>query len=119
MERIGVVGGGAWGTAVAQAAVRAGRRAVLWAREADVVAAINDRHQNERFLPGIPLAPGLRASGALADAGYDVDAYELSGALAAALDDPGARARYEAGLRPFIGLHGAPVPAEFDDLGYT
>ena len=74
------------------------------------------------FAPGVYQAGEAHVeavSGALADAGYDVDAYELSGALAAALDDPGARARYEAGLRPFIGLHGAPVPAEFDDLGYA
>ncbi|HEY0837848.1 MAG TPA: glycerol-3-phosphate acyltransferase, partial [Azospirillum sp.] len=32
-QRIGIVGGGAWGTAVALAALRGGRRAVLWARE--------------------------------------------------------------------------------------
>ena len=68
MERIGVVGGGAWGTAVAVAAVRAGRRVALWAREADVVAAINGNHENPRFLPGVALAPGLRATTHLAEA---------------------------------------------------
>ncbi len=67
IQRIGVVGGGAWGTAVAQAAVRAGRSVVLWAREADVVEAIGLRHENTLFLPGIPLDPALRATGRLAD----------------------------------------------------
>ncbi len=76
MERIGVVGGGAWGTAVAQAAVRAGRRVVLWAREPDVVASINERHENVRFLSGIALEPSLLASARLADAA-DADAVLL------------------------------------------
>ena len=72
IRRIGVVGGGAWGTAVAQAAVRAGRAALLWAREPDVVEAINAAHENRRFLPGVALAPELTATGRLADvAGCD------------------------------------------------
>jgi len=50
------------------AAVRAGRRVVLWAREADVVAAINQTHENPRFLPGVALAPALRATVHLAEA---------------------------------------------------
>ena len=65
--RIGVVGGGAWGTALAQAAARAGRSVVLWALEPDVVDAINQRHENSRFLAGIALDPAIRASGKLAD----------------------------------------------------
>lgn len=56
-----VVGGGAWGTAIADRLVRNGHRVTLWAREGDVVQAINDRRENPRFLPGIPLAPGLSA----------------------------------------------------------
>ena len=54
--RIGVVGGGAWGTALAQVAARAGP-VILWAREPDVVAAVNDAHENRLFLPGVPLSP--------------------------------------------------------------
>ncbi len=69
IERLGVVGGGAWGTAVAVAAVRAGCRVTLWAREPDVVAAINRSHENPRFLPGIALPPALRATPHLAEAG--------------------------------------------------
>lgn len=68
IDSIGIVGGGAWGTALAQAMCRAGRDVVLWAREQDVVAAINARHVNETFLPGVALDPSVRATGTLADA---------------------------------------------------
>ena len=67
-RRIGVIGGGAWGTALAAVAARAGRTVTLWAREPDVVAAVNDRHENERFLPGIPLDPAIRATAELGEA---------------------------------------------------
>ena len=50
------------------------------------------------------------------DAGYDVTAYELNCALDAAISQAGARARFESRLKPFIGLSGEKVPAEFDDL---
>jgi Fe-S-cluster containining protein len=73
------------------------------------------------FAPGVYQAGEAHVeavSGAMADAGYDVGAYELSGALAAALADAAARTRFEAGLKPFTGLRGDEVPAEFDDLGY-
>lgn len=67
MQTIGVVGGGAWGTALAAVAARAGRKVVLWAREAEVVASINDRRENNSFLPGVPLPEGIRATGEIAD----------------------------------------------------
>ncbi len=67
MRRIGVVGAGAWGTALAMAAVRAGREAILWAREPEVVDSVNARRVNDAFLPGIPLDPSLRATGTLSD----------------------------------------------------
>ena len=68
MNRIGVIGGGAWGTALAITARRAGCRAMLWAREAEVVAAINAAHENPPFLPGIALDPAIIATGELAAA---------------------------------------------------
>ena len=68
-DRIGVVGGGAWGTALAQTLTLAGRDAVLWAREAEVVDDINARHVNRTFLPGVALDPRLAATQALADLG--------------------------------------------------
>ena len=68
IERIGIVGGGAWGTALALTARRAGRAVVLWAREADVVAAINRDHVNPLFLPDVPLDPAIRATQELGEA---------------------------------------------------
>ncbi len=59
---IGVIGGGAWGTALAQVAANAGHAVQLWAREAEVVAAINGMHENTSFLPGITLSPAIHAT---------------------------------------------------------
>lgn len=64
---IGIVGGGAWGTALAQTMRLAGRDALLWAREPEVVADINDRHANALFLPDVPLDANLRATADLAE----------------------------------------------------
>ena len=66
-DRIGVVGGGAWGTALAQTLTLAGRDVILWAREPDVVDDINARHVNRIYLPGIDLDPRLQATQDLAD----------------------------------------------------
>ena len=66
-RRAGVIGGGAWGTALAQVCARAGREVTLWAREAEVVEAINTRHVNEMFLPGVPLDGTIRATGDFVD----------------------------------------------------
>jgi glycerol-3-phosphate dehydrogenase (NAD(P)+) len=63
---IGVVGAGAWGTALAQVAAQGGD-ALLWAFETDVAEAINRSHENPVYLPGVPLAPAVRATSALAD----------------------------------------------------
>lgn len=67
MKRIGVIGGGAWGTALAEVAARAGLAPLLWAREAGVRQAIASRHENIVFLPGVPLDPAIHVTGALAD----------------------------------------------------
>src|SRR5688572_11583660 len=70
---VGVVGGGAWGTALAQTVCRAGRSTLLWAREPEVVAEIVARRTNTPFLPGVTLDPALRVTADLADiAGCDV-----------------------------------------------
>lgn len=66
-QTIGIVGGGAWGTALAAVAARRGRRVVLWAREDEVVRAINDTRENAVFLPGIALPEGITATSAMAD----------------------------------------------------
>src|SRR5919109_294034 len=62
MTRIAVVGGGAWGTALADLLARKGEQVQLWAREPEVVESINQRHANDMFLPGAPLAPTLSAT---------------------------------------------------------
>jgi glycerol-3-phosphate dehydrogenase (NAD(P)+) len=62
MKRAGVIGGGAWGTALAQVCARACLETVLWAREPEVVGDINGLHQNRLFLPGVELDPAIRAS---------------------------------------------------------
>jgi glycerol-3-phosphate dehydrogenase (NAD(P)+) len=67
-RRVAVIGAGAWGTALANVARRAGLEVVLWAREAEVVAGIAARGVNELFLPGVPLDPAIRATGDLVQA---------------------------------------------------
>lgn len=68
MSKIGVIGAGAWGTALAQALAEAGRDVTLWAREDDVVTAINEQHDNTVFLPGVPLNKTIQATNDLSQA---------------------------------------------------
>lgn len=67
IEKIGIIGGGAWGTALATVAARCGRDVLIWAREAEVVSAINETHENTVFLKNIPLPEAVRATNVLAD----------------------------------------------------
>ncbi|MEM8647219.1 MAG: NAD(P)H-dependent glycerol-3-phosphate dehydrogenase, partial [Pseudomonadota bacterium] len=60
-------GAGAWGTALAAVASRAGRETLLWAREPEVVAAITERNENSMFLPGIKLDQAISATNSYAD----------------------------------------------------
>ena len=59
--RVAVLGGGAWGTALADLLARKGEEVVLWAREPEVVESVNRDHANPMFLPDAPLAPVLVA----------------------------------------------------------
>ncbi len=59
---IGVIGGGAWGTALANLCTHNGVETVLWAKEPSVAKAINEHHENTEFLNGAPLSPSLRAT---------------------------------------------------------
>ena len=61
--RLGIIGGGAWGTALAQVAATGGRETLLWAMESDVVEAINASNENPVYLPGQALDPAIRATG--------------------------------------------------------
>lgn len=62
MARIGVIGGGAFGTAMACVVRRSGHEVMLWAREPEVAASINQEALNPLFLAGVRLAPGIRAT---------------------------------------------------------
>ncbi|HSZ75702.1 MAG TPA: NAD(P)H-dependent glycerol-3-phosphate dehydrogenase [Rhizomicrobium sp.] len=64
---IGVVGAGAWGTALALVAARAGRNVTLWAREPEVLDSIRQSRQNVRFLPGVELPSNIAVTADLAD----------------------------------------------------
>jgi glycerol-3-phosphate dehydrogenase (NAD(P)+) len=59
---VGVIGAGAWGTALALTAAQAGRLVTLWARERETVDSIGTRRVNERFLPGVVLPDTLLAT---------------------------------------------------------
>ena len=59
---IGVIGGGAWGTALAQVAAAGGADVILWAMEAEVRRGIDGAHENAMFLPGVALSPRIRAT---------------------------------------------------------
>ncbi|MBZ9675391.1 NAD(P)H-dependent glycerol-3-phosphate dehydrogenase [Mesorhizobium sp. ES1-1] len=59
--RVTVLGGGAWGTALAQAMLRAGHAVRLFARDPQTAAAIG-RGENPRYLPDIAIAPGIEAT---------------------------------------------------------
>jgi glycerol-3-phosphate dehydrogenase (NAD(P)+) len=65
--KLGVIGGGAWGTALAQVAATGGRETLLWALEPEVVEAVNESHENRLFLPGVALDPAVRATSDIGD----------------------------------------------------
>ena len=68
-QNVAVVGAGAWGTALANAAARAGRDALLIARDPDHAAAMAASRENARRLPGVPLDPKVLPVSDLARAG--------------------------------------------------
>jgi glycerol-3-phosphate dehydrogenase (NAD(P)+) len=72
--RCGVLGGGAWGTALSDLLARAGHDVTVWAREPDVVDHINTTHANPRFLTGVVLDRRIRAE---ADIGAAMRGAEL------------------------------------------
>jgi glycerol-3-phosphate dehydrogenase (NAD(P)+) len=80
VKRVAIIGGGAWGTALAIVARRAGAGVTLWARDPAVVAAINHQHENPVYLPAIALDPAIAATTDIAAA--------LAGAEAALLVVP-------------------------------
>lgn len=97
IKRVGVIGGGAWGTALATVVARAGGSALIWAREPEVVDAINMRQENTVFLPGISLADEIAATG---------DLTEMSGVDAVLMVTPAQALRtIAAELAPHLPAH--------------
>jgi glycerol-3-phosphate dehydrogenase (NAD(P)+) len=72
-QRVGILGGGAWGTALAQTMHRAGLDVILWAYEFETVDEINAHHTNRVYLPGVVLDPAIKATAKAGDlSGADV-----------------------------------------------
>ena len=98
LDPIAVIGGGAWGTALANAAAAAGRRVTLWLRDPAAAAALERERENVRYLPGIALHPAVRAT---------ADPERLGGTEAALVVVPAQSMRQALGaLAPALG----PVP---------
>jgi len=96
--KIGVIGGGAWGTALAQVAAHRGEPVTLWAREPEVVAGINEAHENRLVLAGVPLSPSIRATSDFGDLG-EADALLV---VAPAQHVGGVLAQIDVGTRPLV-----------------
>ena len=64
---VGIVGGGAWGTALAAVMAQIHDNVLIWAREDGVVSGINADHENTTYLAGLPLSPSIRATGDLSE----------------------------------------------------
>jgi glycerol-3-phosphate dehydrogenase (NAD(P)+) len=60
--RVAVLGAGSWGTALGALLVKGGAETVLWTVEGEVAAQLAARHENPKYLPGIPLPPALGAT---------------------------------------------------------
>ncbi|MAI60861.1 MAG: glycerol-3-phosphate acyltransferase [Micavibrio sp.] len=67
MTSISIIGAGAWGTALAQGYAQAGHDCLIWAREAEVVSAINQENENTLYLPGFELNANLKATNNIED----------------------------------------------------
>ena len=61
-DRLAVIGGGSWGTALANAAAAAGREVVLWMRDAAAAERMQTSRENARYLPGVTLHERVRAT---------------------------------------------------------
>lgn len=67
MQTVGIIGAGAWGTALAQVIRAAGRDVTLWARETDLVAYMQAHHENNQFLPGIKIDPAINVTESISE----------------------------------------------------
>ena len=70
-KNLGVLGGGAWGTGLAQALAKAGHKVQMWALEKEVKESVNNEHENKRYLPGYKLSPNLTVSNDITEVATD------------------------------------------------
>jgi glycerol-3-phosphate dehydrogenase (NAD(P)+) len=69
--KIGVIGGGSWGTALAQLVASKGNDVCMWCYESELISAINEQHENTLYLKGIPLSKNLRATNDIEEAIFE------------------------------------------------
>jgi glycerol-3-phosphate dehydrogenase (NAD(P)+) len=62
LKKIGILGAGSWGTALAKVSARQNREIVIWARDLDIVDGINKNHRNPTYLTDIELPPEIKAT---------------------------------------------------------
>ncbi|MEC7701240.1 MAG: 2-dehydropantoate 2-reductase N-terminal domain-containing protein, partial [Pseudomonadota bacterium] len=67
MQTVGIIGAGAWGTALAQVIRAAGRDVTLWARETELVSYMKTNHENNKFLPGIKIDPAINVTESISE----------------------------------------------------
>ena len=65
LQSVGIVGAGAWGTALAITSRRAGRDVLIWGYEPETLAGLKQKHRNETYLPGVKLDPSIEATARL------------------------------------------------------
>jgi glycerol-3-phosphate dehydrogenase (NAD(P)+) len=121
-SRIAVIGAGAWGTALAAVARRAGREVTIWGRDPEVIRSLNEESRNNRYLPQIDLPPGMTATADLGEALVGAEAVmlvtpshtvrEISRAVAAHLEERTAIALCAKGIEAGSGRLLANVAAD-------
>lgn len=78
MKRIAIIGAGSWGTALAVVAARAGHDVCLWSRNAEIVASINERRSNSRYLVSTSIPANVNATGDLGVALHETSTVVLA-----------------------------------------
>ncbi len=73
MTKVAVFGAGSWGTAFSIVLADGGNEVTLWARREEVASAINDRRENEEYLPGVELPDAVSATHDVEKAAHDAD----------------------------------------------
>ena len=62
VEKVGIIGGGSWGTTIAQLLARKRNHVIVWTRNKEVIKSINEKHINQRYFPSYKLSPLIEAT---------------------------------------------------------